>query len=99
MGKKRPFPDDETLRFVNCACCEEELLGESCSKYWWKLSGDERAKQPIVCARIKGRPYCSRCLDLKPRKKSDVKIVFNEDGEKYDKEGRLENGVKALEGE
>ena len=54
------------IKMVNCAGCEETLLGESMLEYWRSLKPAKRKKLPnLVKGRILGRPYCGMCLGLK----------------------------------
>jgi hypothetical protein len=53
------YPD--WLKLVNCAQCNRELCGESMQG---RVYGAEFP--PLVRGRIKGRPYCGLCLEVRP---------------------------------
>ena len=53
------------MKYVNCAGCEMELLGDSLRDWHDALSKGERRHlklPPPVKGRWKGRPYCPTCL-------------------------------------
>lgn len=49
------------IRYVNCAECEQEVLGESMKEWHDSLELLEKTKYRIVVGRIYGRPYCNIC--------------------------------------
>jgi len=51
----------EDIKYVNCADCGRELLGESMLAWWETLTWQERRKYLLVADRIGGRPYCLSC--------------------------------------
>jgi hypothetical protein len=75
---KNQFPDDECLKYVNCAYCGREMLGESCRDYWRQLDAAKKSVQPVICARVDGRPYCSLCMKTKRFKPWQDVIILQE---------------------
>ncbi|RJQ26420.1 hypothetical protein C4577_03650 [Candidatus Parcubacteria bacterium] len=49
------------IRWVNCAECDQEVLGESMQDWYDSLDLIEKANHRIVVGRIHGRPYCNIC--------------------------------------
>ena len=52
----------EDVRMCNCADCGCTLLGIQQPDSVQPLLADLEARTPYVAGRIKGRPYCERCL-------------------------------------
>lgn len=53
----------ETLRLVNCANCNRELLGES--ERWRSYRKDAAEFPPPIGGHVKGRPYCFGCMEVR----------------------------------
>ena len=54
---------DEIIKYVNCAGCGAELLGKSTPYADAVLAVFRSYLRPRVMGRIRGRPYCGKCLD------------------------------------
>jgi hypothetical protein len=54
--------------YCNCAECGTLLLGYRHTSWYSGLSDAAKANTPKpVCCRVNGRPYCSYCMNRKPK--------------------------------
>lgn len=92
-------PEADSVLLVNCATCEDELLGES--QYVWadKLTRWHRQKYPPLCARYKERPYCQGCLQEFKDSEEDGTLVPHTGmpGIPDDMTPDQENAIRAME--
>lgn len=64
----------QETKLCNCAGCGQELLGESQASavaLAQRMHRNYKPPRPLVCGRINGRPYCSRCLETTPQRGRD----------------------------
>jgi len=58
----------QRIKMVNCARCQCELIGESMTSWYLRLSQEIRdTLPPLMAGRLNDRPYCRPCA-LRPQK-------------------------------
>lgn len=88
-----------TLKFCNCAGCDKEILGDSFARWYEGAAPNIKKDFPngAVAARIKGRPYCSKCVEEEESPKPTIVLVPDVVPTRNDCVDKLEASIRRLE--